>query len=587
MLFLVGCGGEVQLEPLLTLVSEPGVRSYGALQLHNGLADHELVVTDLVTWPASAPLDAGGDGPWVLPPGTTTEIEVSWRAEALGVEQGRLVVETDVGEWEAKLVLVGAVLEDADADGWSVAMGDCDDEDPLSWPGATELCDGIDNDCDGWGDELEGFDYDGDGYLSEALCADIGGDDCNDYDVSRNPGETEECDGTDSDCNGIVDDVYELADLQDGVCSGALKVCTDRLEEPDYSEYDSDYESSEYSCDGIDNDCDGEVDGFDRDGDGTSDCEDDDGDGLSEADGDCDDHDTGLTLESCGARRLVVTGDEDDASYSLVDLNLATVTSYDLSGVLYGVVPVAVEEAVFTDRYGAVGHVDLTAGSFFDGVYLDGDTWGVGYDATDDRVWAAREDGWLTSLNLEGFDTGESAEVGGIVTGLSVDPDDGSVWACGPDGDLWHHEPGGDTWHVDVEVDCYQDPILDGDRVLVLGYTENLLVVVDAVEHEVSEQVALSHRALRGVLTETLLLVVAGPDDLLVAYDPDTLTEVWTVTFTDGVLPVSVWADPVRDAAWVSLSASDQVVRVDLATQEVDLTLSVPSPLLLAPDRPL
>ena len=39
---------------------------------------------------------------------------------------------------------------DADADGYTVGAGDCDDEDAAVNPGATEVCDdGIDNDCDG------------------------------------------------------------------------------------------------------------------------------------------------------------------------------------------------------------------------------------------------------------------------------------------------------------------------------------------------------------------------------------------------------------------------------------------------------
>ncbi len=40
---------------------------------------------------------------------------------------------------------------DADGDGWTVGDGDCDDADPDRYPGAPEVCDGVDNGCvDGW-----------------------------------------------------------------------------------------------------------------------------------------------------------------------------------------------------------------------------------------------------------------------------------------------------------------------------------------------------------------------------------------------------------------------------------------------------
>ncbi|MCP4122421.1 MAG: hypothetical protein GY751_11760, partial [Bacteroidetes bacterium] len=95
--------------------------------------------------------------------------------------------------------MANITVDDINNDGDpSTACGsDCDDTNPNIYPGATEICDGVDNDCDGSVDE--GFDGDGDGYTT---C----GGDCNDGDDSTNPGATEICDGVDNDCDGQIDE---------------------------------------------------------------------------------------------------------------------------------------------------------------------------------------------------------------------------------------------------------------------------------------------------------------------------------------------------------------------------------------------
>lgn len=80
---------------------------------------------------------------------------------------------------------------DADLDDWTIDQGDCNDADPSTYPGASETCDGADNDCNGSIDET---DADGD---SSSVCTD-----CDDLDPANHPGNVEACDGQDNDCDG-------------------------------------------------------------------------------------------------------------------------------------------------------------------------------------------------------------------------------------------------------------------------------------------------------------------------------------------------------------------------------------------------
>lgn len=105
---------------------------------------------------------------------------------------------------------------DADGDGYEANHGDCDDADAAIHPDILDVCDGVDNDCDRQVDEdpdRAGYlDQDGDGHgsgtriesCSEELATTT--DDCDDGNPSVYPGAREVCDAMDEDCDGSVAD---------------------------------------------------------------------------------------------------------------------------------------------------------------------------------------------------------------------------------------------------------------------------------------------------------------------------------------------------------------------------------------------
>jgi hypothetical protein len=106
----------------------------------------------------------------------------------------------------------GSDLDDLDGDGARGGPdgGDCDDEDPAVLPGGTELCNGYDDNCNAVVDE--GFDDDGDGVTPCGADGVVGtgeDDDCDDGDAGVFPGNSESCDNVDNDCDGAVDEGFD------------------------------------------------------------------------------------------------------------------------------------------------------------------------------------------------------------------------------------------------------------------------------------------------------------------------------------------------------------------------------------------
>jgi hypothetical protein len=158
---------------------------------------------------------------------------------------------------------------DADEDGFTREAGDCNDNNDTIFPGADELPDGRDNDCNLVADDgAAELDADQDDFS-------IAAGDCNDWDATVYPAAEENLtDGVDNDCNGTADDGTDESDADEDGYTIAAGDCDDNLGAVHPEAIDI--------ADGLDNDCNGIAD----DGAAAADA---DGDGYSIEGGDCND----------------------------------------------------------------------------------------------------------------------------------------------------------------------------------------------------------------------------------------------------------------------------------------------------------
>jgi len=297
---------------------------------------------------------------------------------------------------------------------------DCDDNDPAVHPGARELCNGLDDDCNG---ALDGPDEDDDGDGQPDVCARAAITDCDDSDPFTYLGAQERCDGWDNDCR--IDGVVRVgggrvaAPEEDADGDGyapPFAECDDELSgdpmEPSppapYPKVDCDdsdplvHPDAEELCNGTDNDCNNIPDDWRTGEPGTS----------------C----TPIDITAGDAHSCVRMRDQSVVCWGISDFRLAATNLSERSTIIAGVARVPGER-----RYLDVGAGQTGTCSVLE--IADGST-----DAENVRCWGGKN---LVSPDAAG-PTGSGSNRVGIVAGVhgatSVATSADHACAIGPEG---------------------------------------------------------------------------------------------------------------------------------------------------------
>lgn len=373
-----------------------------------------------------------------------------------------------------------ALVVDEDGDGFN-AGEDCDDSDAAIHPGATEICDGVDNDCNAQIDEgvLSTFyvDSDGDGFgggMTVEACEQPANGaqndlDCDDTDSTIHPDAPERCDGVDQDCDGEIDEEVTstwYAD-SDGDLHGDPDAPLEDCDPPEgYSAVADDCDDSASSvhpgatevCNDVDDNCDGSVDeGLDQ---------------VWYADSDGDLYgDASVSLTDCAQPSGYVSNDQDcDDSSSLSNPGSAEVCD-ELDNNCDGSVDEGVEDTFYadTDGDGYGDSASTTSACSAPSGYADN-----ARDCDDSDASLNPDTVWYLDYDSDGYGTGSftsksCTQPSGYVSD-STDCDDaeaatypGADETCDDadndcDSSVDESPIDGDTFYADTDGDGYGDP---------------------------------------------------------------------------------------------------------------------------------